>query len=312
MQQQIRQAISKCFPRLKPEVKLEPLTGGYSTARIFKFRHGDAEYVVRYIGEQDPEQIQRELVATQIACKLGISPQLIYFNHYLLIMRCIQGRVLTMVDYQQSAVQAKIMQLLNKLSAVPTTLLLPARTYQERIATLIEDIEQQTIVLAQWDDIKQKFQHLSNIVAANRQSAFSHGDPYNTNFIIDDQQVYLVDWHDAGMNYPLVDLAVFSYGLALTKQQQMNLITRVSQQALTAKTWREFNIHYQLAVLQQGLWALLHVLQCHADISFNAVESLAAIQSAYHHGHFDLRHLVDFQRYAAICINYFLTAGDGG
>jgi len=102
------------LPCWKHPVRIEPLSGGMTNLN-FKITDGDECFVVR-LGEDDPVHLisrRNEIASCEAAFAIGISPELVYHEPGILVVRFVEGHVFGEADVRDDDNLQRIVALLN-------------------------------------------------------------------------------------------------------------------------------------------------------------------------------------------------------
>src|SRR5210317_117744 len=94
-------------------VGIEPLSGGMTNLN-FKVTDGDQAFVVR-LGEDDPIHLisrANEIASCNAAFAIGVSPELVYHQAGVLVVRFVEGRVYGEADVRDDDNLQRIVKLL--------------------------------------------------------------------------------------------------------------------------------------------------------------------------------------------------------
>ena len=91
------------LPCWRNPVRIEPLNGGMTNLN-FKVQDGAQSYVVRF-GEDDPIHLisrRNEIASCKAAFAIGVSPELVYHEPGILMVRFIKGQVFDEADVRDA------------------------------------------------------------------------------------------------------------------------------------------------------------------------------------------------------------------
>ncbi len=239
---------------------------GGLTNRTYRVTASDgAEYVCRVPGEGTEQMIVRsdERVSTQLACRVGIDAELLYFgDDGTKITRYIPDAVTmspqTMGQPEHIRQAAEILRALHTCgedTGVPFEVFQMADTYERVIrdnhVPLYDDYEQ---VKGQVMAIKQALEagHARPLVPC-------HNDPLCENWVTSGDRMYLVDWEYAGMNDGMWDLADVSIEAAYDQEQDGMLLDAYFGRPVTDHEKRTFLANKLYLDYLWTLWGLTRV-----------------------------------------------------
>ena len=188
-------------------------------------------YVVRLPGEGTEVLINREdeRVSTQLACRLGIDAQMLYFGGHGEKVSCYIDGALTMCasDFGNENVlkqAAEIFRLLHT-SGADTNVLFDVFDMAAGYERIIND--NAVALFDDYTEIKAKVLRIRNYVemATDMSLVPCHNDPLCENWVMDkDGKLYLIDWEYAGMNDGMWDLADLSIEAGFSNVQDEALL----------------------------------------------------------------------------------------
>ena len=97
----------------RSKVDIEPLGGGMTNVN-FKVTDNDKQYVVR-LGNDDPVHLisrSNELASNKAAFEAGVSPELVYHEAGVMVVRFIEGKVFQEADIRDEVNLVRIIELL--------------------------------------------------------------------------------------------------------------------------------------------------------------------------------------------------------
>lgn len=313
MENNIQIAIEKCFRNKRITSPPTPMKGGRSAASIYKIIVEEKPYIIRYFGSTSSELYnKREIQSSLLADKLNVGPKVFYVSDKfdLLICDFIEGKTLTVDLFQKKYIQNLIIQLFQTLHQADTKEAPASENLFQRIQKHITHVKENHLIIPNFDAINDKITKIkTHIDTYPIKNSFCHNDPYSPNFIITKNDIYLIDWRDSGLNDPFADLAVFCYGMALSKEQIVLFLKKLfNEENLTKNEMNHFNYYYQTNILLQGVWALEKISQqknANDLLNISPKKSFDLLK-AFHQKTFHLESPNDYALYAKSCINDFI------
>jgi len=253
-------------------VEIEPLSGGMTNLN-FKVHDGDQAYVVR-LGDDDPIHLisrANEIASCEAAFAAGISPELVYHERGILVVRFVEGRVYGEADVRDDGNLPRIVELLRRFHHE-----LPQRFNQ--------------VPVMFW--VFQVFRHYHNLLARGAsahaarlpelariggeleaavgpvQIVFGHNDLLAANFIDDGARIWLIDFDYAGFNSPLFDLANLASNNELSSAQEQALLASYFGAAASDAVQRSFQAMKCASLLRETLWSMVSELYSRVDMDF--------------------------------------------
>jgi thiamine kinase-like enzyme len=282
------------LPCWRGRVELEPLFGGISNQSFIASDRGE-RFVVR-LGEDVPVHgvvRERELALSRAAHAAGISPEPIYAEPGLFVVRFIEGRTLTAKDVRDPRMLARIVRLVRAChhevqrhldGASPAFCVFQAiRAYGR---TLAEANPRSYPQLPEW------------LAAADRLEAaipevdavLAHNDLLAANLIDDGDRLWLVDWEYGGFNSPLFDLANLASNNELTPAQEAFLLEAYFEARPSGDLARGYGAMVCASLLREAMWSLVSELHFTLDFDYAAyarlnLERFARAYDGFQDGH---------------------------
>lgn len=186
---------------------------GGLTNHTYKVTTEKGDFILRIPGEGTEELINRndEKVSTELACKLGIDTELLYFgDRGEKVTRYINDAITmspeTMKEEQNIIDAAQIFKTLhtsNVDTKVPFEVFDMAKSYEDFLEN------NNVAIYDDYSEIREQVKNIKAIVDAENNISLvpCHNDPLCENWIIGNGRMYLIDWEYAGMNDGMWDLA---------------------------------------------------------------------------------------------------------
>jgi thiamine kinase-like enzyme len=166
---------------------------------------GRSRYFAR-IGRELPHHfIDRaaEARCCLIAAENGIGPDVLYAEDGILVMALLEGCALKLADGDGGAMLVKIADLLRRLHAIPADPALPQLSPVQSSLRYLSLLDGGALPASR-ARIAARLARLKS--GAPR--CIAHGDLIPENFLISNDELYLVDWEYAGIGFPEIDLAL--------------------------------------------------------------------------------------------------------
>ncbi|HMB75378.1 MAG TPA: phosphotransferase [Kiloniellaceae bacterium] len=265
----------------------KPLSGGI-TNQNFLVDDGGAKYVVRLGGDIPVHQVMRfnELAASRAAHAAGISPEVVYNETGVLVLRFIEGKVLGEADVRDPANLARILPLLRACHReLPKHLRGPALIFW--VFHVIRDYGHSLVAgkSRHLDRLPRLLEINETLEAAvgRIDLVFGHNDLLPANLIDDGERLWLIDWDYAGFNSPLFDLANLASNNQLEAKQETWLLRTYFGRPPDSDLWRRYNAMKCASLLRETFWSM--VSEIHSDLDFDYVaytaENLERFERAY-------------------------------
>jgi thiamine kinase-like enzyme len=267
-------------------VEPEILKGGITNAN-FLVRDRGQRYVVRVAADIPVHGIMRfnELAASRAAHAAGLSPEVVYAEPGVMVLRYIDGRTLTPELVREPATLDRIVALIKRChTEMPRHLRGPAlffwafhvvRDYAASLRDLRSPYADQLPYLTDCAE------HLERMVGAI-EIVYGHNDLLAGNLIDDGSRLWLIDWDYAGFNTPLFDLGGLASNNELTDVQEKWLLERYFGRR-DAGLGRRFAAMRCASLLRESLWSMVSERTSTIDFDYAAYTqaNLARFTAAY-------------------------------
>ena len=269
------------------EVVIEPLSGGM-TNHNFKVLDGDQAYVVR-IGSDDPVHLisrRNEAATSQAAYEAGVSPELIYQEPGVLVIRYIEGKVFQEIDVANNDNLPRIIELLQHFHHQT-----PKHFHEVPVMFWVFQVLRHYQYLLRTGNSlhRDHLPVLSDIAAGLERSVgsvdivFGHNDLLAANFIDDGQKLWLIDFDYAGFNSPLFDLSNLASNNELSQDQEIFLLETYFGHSFNREQWKSYYAMKCASLLRETMWSM--VAEIHSELEVDFVEytskNLERFEQAY-------------------------------
>ncbi len=218
----------KALPIWQGEVEMTPLGGGRTNLN-FKVVDGVGAFVVR-IGQDIPEHhVLRfnELAASRAAHAAGLSPEVLFADEGITVIRYIESKTLAEADVGKPEYLRRIVELMRRCHRdVPQHLRGPALVFwvfhviRDYAATLETHGSPYRAKLQAYLEIARGLEAGIGPVDL----VFGHNDLMAANILDDGQRLWLIDWDYAGFNSPLFDLGGLASNNSLSEAQELDML----------------------------------------------------------------------------------------
>jgi thiamine kinase-like enzyme len=275
------------LPCWKHSVGIEPLSGGMTNLN-FKITDGDECFVVR-LGEDDPIHLisrRNEIASCEAAFGIGISPELVYHEPGILVVRFVEGRVFGEADVRDDDNLQRIVALLNRFHHE-----MPQRFDEIPVMFWVfQVLRHYHNMLAQGQSTHAK--RLPELAQIGRELeaavgpveiVFGHNDLLAANFIDDGEQIWLIDFDYAGFNSPLFDLSNLASNSELSPQQEQTMLENYFDVSPNRATLKSYHAMKCASLLRETLWSMVSELYSQVDMDFAdyTLKNLSRFESAY-------------------------------
>ena len=246
--------------------------GGMTNHSYKVTRNDGEEYVVRIPGEGTEELINRfdERKSTQLACRLGIDSELLYFgDDGAKVMRFIcdpQPISEGIMQKRENLVQAAAIFRKLHTCGIDTGVRFEVFEMVDLYERLIR--KENVAVYDDYEDVKDTVYTIKKAVDATgiAPKVPCHNDSLIGNWVIDKSgKLYLIDWEYSGMNEAMWDLACLSIEAGYTEANDRELMDAYYKRNATSDEKKRF-IASKLYV--DYLWTLWGLVRIPFDGSF--------------------------------------------
>ena len=268
-------------------VEPEPLGGGITNTNFIVDDQGE-HFVVR-IGDDIPiHGIMRfnEIAAARAAHEAGLSPEVVYSEDGLFIIRFIEGQTFGEQEVRKHQNLERILPLIQachteipKYFQGPALVFWPFHVCRNYIFTAREGHSRVIDLLPRFLKINEELE--KNI--GEIKLVFGHNDLLAANFIDDGKRLWLIDWDYAGYNAGLFDLANLCSNNGLSPEQEDWLLVAYYQKPISDLLRRRLATMKCVSLLRETLWSI--VSEIHSTIDFDYVDytkkNIDRFESAY-------------------------------
>ena len=286
METDIRNRVAKLAFWSAP-VEPEPLAGGITNTNFVVEDQGN-RYVVR-VGDDIPiHGIMRfnEVAAAQAAYESGISPEVVYSEKGLFVIRYIEGMTFEEKDVREQSNLKQIIPLIRnchqdipRFFRGPALVFWPFHVCRNYIRTAREGNSRSMDLLPRFLEINAELER----TVGDIKLVFCHNDLLAANFIDDGQKLWLLDWDYGGYNSALFDLANLSSNNVLSPEQEDWFLEAYYEQAVTDELRYRFASMKCVSLLRETLWSV--VQEIHSKLEFDyedyTAKNLERFEKAY-------------------------------
>lgn len=224
----------------------EPLKGGRSEAKLYRFDLHKHSYVLRLLPPHaGPLTRMHQITLAKQAGELAFGPKIHFVDTQMngMIMEFIPGRTVEESDFKDISCLTKFTKFLQRLHRSIVNLPLAVSPFKRFRDFNLKLENRNTIspprlseVIALMKDLEAIFQSLPiNKVP-------SHLDLHPLNIMLCGNHFFLVDWVNGGMSDPYFDLATFSIFHGLNEEKAMLFLTHYFERDPTDLEWNRFII----------------------------------------------------------------------
>jgi len=247
------------LPCWKTRVTIEPLPGGLSN-RAFVVRDGGDRFVARCGHDIPVHHVfrDRERSASVAAHAAGLSPELVYAEPGIMVIRHIGGRTFGEADLRTNV--ARLVPLLRRCHrdvarhvAGPAAMFWVFHVIRDYVRTLKAgpiDRDADLPRCAALADALEAVQVPLPIV-------FGHHDLLPGNFIDDGTRLWLIDWEYAGFGTAMFDLANLAANGNFSPADDAHLLEAYFERPVSAAVQRSFDAMKAASALRETMWAMV-------------------------------------------------------
>ena len=251
--------IIKKIPLWSSDIKIETLEGGI-TNQNFLIIDNKSKYVAR-VGHDIPEHLvsrNNELTASMAASKCKLSPEVIYHQEGLLILKFIEGKTFDELDIKKKL--HKIIPLIKKIH-----LEIPKHLYGQSIIFWVFHVIRNYAKYLRDNNSNYKNilnQFLKNsakleLLSSPFQIVFSHNDLLPANFLEDNKRIWIIDWEYAGYNTPLFDLGGLASNNNFNFKEEVFLLENYFEAKINDQLLLQYQAMKCASLLRETMWSMV-------------------------------------------------------
>jgi thiamine kinase-like enzyme len=273
------------LPCWRGKVRLEPLHGGLSNT-AFVVEDGSGRYVARCGGDIPAHHVcrDRERAASLAAHAAGLSPELVYAEPGVMVIRHIDGRTLAEADLRTN-IERIVGILATCHRELPRHLTGPANTFW--VFHVIRDYAR-TLDTAGGDNDPELARYLVLVDTLEALQAplpivFGHHDLLAGNFLDDGKRLWLIDWEYGGFGTAMFDLANLAANGNFSPIDDGRLLETYFRQSVRDEIQRSFDSMKVASALREAAWAMvsaIHLAVPGVDYRAHATDYLARTEAA--------------------------------
>jgi thiamine kinase-like enzyme len=273
------------LPCWRGKVRLEPLHGGLSNT-AFVVDDGTERYVARCGGDIPVHHVfrNRERAASAAAHAVGLSPELVYAEPGIMVIRHIDGTTLAEADVRANI--ARIVPLLATCHhEMARHLAGSANTFC--VFHVIRDYASMLQVARGDTDAElTRYVALADALEAQQMPlpiVFGHHDLLPGNFIDDGKRLWLIDWEYGGFGTAMFDLANLAANGSFSPADDRLLLEAYFRRPVRDEVQRSFDAMKVASALREAFWAMvsaIHLAVPGADYRAHAADHLARAEVA--------------------------------
>ena len=269
------------------EVIPEPLPGGITNTNFTVDDQGE-RFVVR-VGDDIPvHMVMRfnEIAAARAAYAAGISPEIVYSEDGMFVMRFIDGKTFGEPDVREPHNLERIIALIQTCHTEipryfkgPALVFWPFHVCRNYIQTAREGNSRMMDSLPWFSELNNEFEEAVGEIKL----VFGHNDLLAANFIDDGKRLWLLDWDYAGYNTALFDLANLSSNNELPPEQEDWILENYYQKPATDPLRRRLTAMKCVSLLRETLWSIVSEIHSTLDFDYEdyTAKNISRLENAY-------------------------------
>lgn len=203
------------------------MTGGATTASVYRVEVGERRYLLRIEGEPSPLRNPHQYVSMRIATEAGIAPAIHYIDEVtrIVVIDFVEQQPLKTYPGGPRALAQALGELFSRVQATP---IFPYYVnYADIVARLFAHVRRTGLFAAGLLDAHVERLELIREAydAGSTRLVSSHNDPTPGNILFDGERLWLIDWESACRNDPLVDAAIVLDHFARSQELEDVLLT---------------------------------------------------------------------------------------
>jgi thiamine kinase-like enzyme len=239
------------LPCWQGKVSLKPLKGGLTNLSFVVEDRGE-KFVVRCGGDIPVHHVfrDRERAASRAAYAAGLSPEVVYVEPGVTVLRFIEGRTFTEADMRENL--ARLVPLLKTCHAeVGRHLQGPANMFWvfHVIRDYVRTANADSKYLALADELERRQVPMPIV--------FGHHDLLPGNFMDDGRRLWLIDWEYGAFGTAMFDLANLSSNGEYDAAQDEALLTAYFDGPVGPELKGAFAAMKAASALREALWAMV-------------------------------------------------------
>ncbi len=249
----------RALPFWKGPISLTPLKGGVSNAS-FTVRDGADTYVAR-VGDDYPAHHvfrEAEVIASRAAFAAGLSPEMVYAEPGVMVVRFIEARTYTEADVRSNAqrcVEIVIRCHRDMASRVSgrANFFWVFHVLRDYFRSLSVANHPHAASIPTWT------RDLARLEAAqvSLPIVFGHHDLLPTNFMDDGTRLWLIDWEYGGFGTAMFDLANIASNNQFNEMAEHQLLEHYFERAPNEALLRAFSAMKTASALREAVWGMV-------------------------------------------------------
>ena len=277
------------LPIWQGDIVPTPLGGGRTNLN-FTVADATGKYVVR-LGEDIPaHHVMRfnELAASRAAHEAGLSPEVVFADTGITVIRHIECKTLDEFDVARPEYLGRIVELVRRCHVeVPQHLRGPALVFwvfhviRDYAATLEAHGSPYMAKVRGYLELAQGLEAAIGPI----ELVFGHNDLMAANILDDGARLWLIDWDYAGFNTPLFDLGGLASNNSLNEVQEQEMLEHYYRAPPNAALLRRYHAMKCASLMREVMWSMVSEVISDLDIDYAAytAENMVRFERAVRH-----------------------------
>ena len=258
--------------------RFEILEGGRTNINV-RITDSGKDFVAR-VGKDIPiHGILRfnELAISQAANLAGIAPRVVHSENNIQIFEFIDGKTLSEQDIQNPKTLEDVTNFLRKThTEVQKHLRGPILSFWvfhiiRHYANILT--EQKSNYAPQLAQLMKDAELLESLVGPI-ELVLGHNDLIPENFILDDRQLWLIDWEYGGFNSPLFDLGGLATNCQISQEFEQKMLEIYFDKPLSDELFRSFTAMKCASLLRETMWSMVSEITSDIDYDYQSYTEL--------------------------------------
>jgi len=264
----------KALPIWQGEIVATPLSGGRTNLN-FTVQDTTGKYVAR-LGEDIPaHHVMRfnELAASRAAHKAGLSPEVVFADGEITVIRYITSKTLAEADVGKPEYLGRIVELMRRChTEMPLHVRGPALVFwvfhviRDYAATLEAHGSRYMSKVARYLHVA----HTLEAAIGPIELVFGHNDLMAANILDDGTRLWLIDWDYAGFNSPLFDLGGLASNNSLNEAQELEILELYYMATPDPALLHRYHAMKCASLLREVMWSMVSEVVSDLDIDYAA------------------------------------------
>ena len=254
------------LPCWKGAIDLVPLKGGVSNAS-FTVRDSRGQYVAR-VGHDYPFHYvfrEAEVIASKAAFAAGLSPEVVYTEPGIMVVRFIEARTYGEADVRANA--DACVDIVKRCHA-EIGRRITGRANIFWVFHVLRDYAH-TITAGKHRHVPDSPRWMAEVERLEAAQVplpiiFGHHDLLPTNFMDDGKRLWLIDWEYGGFGTAMFDLANIASNNQFTEKAEQELLMRYFERAPDQAVLRAFYAMKTASALREAVWGMVSEIHLNA------------------------------------------------